>query len=78
MELAGSDFLAEKKIQGSLMGSNRFPIDMPRYVDFYMQGKLKLDQMISNRLALEQVNTAFDELKRGEVARSVVMFDAAA
>ena len=78
VELAGSDFLAEKKIQGSLMGSNRFPIDMPRYVDFYMQGRLKLDQMISNRLRLEEVNTAFEELKRGEVARSVVMFEGVA
>ena len=76
IELAGSDFLGEKRIQGSLMGSNRFPIDMPRFVDFYMAGKLHLDQMISQRIKLEQVNEAFDELRRGELARSVIMFDA--
>jgi S-(hydroxymethyl)glutathione dehydrogenase/alcohol dehydrogenase len=76
IELAGSDFLSEKRIQGSLMGSNRFPIDMPRFVDFYMNGKLHLDQMISQRIKLEQVNEAFDELRRGELARSVIMFDA--
>jgi S-(hydroxymethyl)glutathione dehydrogenase/alcohol dehydrogenase len=76
IELSGSDFLGEKRIQGSLMGSNRFPIDMPRFVDFYMAGKLHLDQMISQRIKLEQVNEAFDELRRGELARSVIMFDA--
>ena len=43
----GAAFLGEKRIQGSLMGSNRFPVDMPRLVDFYMSGKLKLDDMIS-------------------------------
>jgi S-(hydroxymethyl)glutathione dehydrogenase/alcohol dehydrogenase len=48
---------------------------MPRLVDFYLQGKLKLDQMISRRLKLEQINEAFDELRRGELARSVVVFD---
>ena len=75
IELHGADFLAEKRIQGSLMGSNRFPVDMPRFVDFYMAGKLKLDQMISRRIKLDQVNEAFDELKRGELARSVIVFD---
>ena len=76
IELNGTEFLAEKKIQGSFMGSNRFPVDMPRYVDFYMQGRLKLDEMVSARLPLEQVNDAFEEMKRGEVARSVIVFDA--
>ena len=76
IELNGTEFLAEKKIQGSLMGSNRFPVDMPRYVDFYMQGRLKLDEMVSARLPLERVNDAFEEMKRGEVARSVIVFDA--
>ncbi len=75
IELHGADFLAEKKIQGSLMGSNRFPVDMPRYVDFYMNGKLKLDNMISQRIKLTDVNEAFKELERGELARSVIMFD---
>ena len=76
VELNGVDFLSEKRMQGSFMGSTRFPVDMPRYVDFYMQGRLKLDEMISARLPLEQVNDAFAEMKRGQVARSVVVFDA--
>ena len=75
IELNGSDFLGEKRIQGSFMGSNRFPVDMPRLVDFYMSGKLNLDALISRRIKLEEVNSAFDELKRGELARSVIVFD---
>ncbi|MBW3558946.1 MAG: Zn-dependent alcohol dehydrogenase [Proteobacteria bacterium] len=76
IEIPGIDFLAEKRIQGSFMGSNRFPVDMPRYVDFYLQGRLKLNDLISRRIGLGEVNAGFDELKRGELARSVIVFDA--
>jgi S-(hydroxymethyl)glutathione dehydrogenase/alcohol dehydrogenase len=76
ISLMGAAFLGEKRIQGSLMGSNRFPVDMPRLCDMYMSGKLKLDDMISRRLKLAEVNDAFDEMKRGEIARSVIVFDA--
>ncbi|MGO4761706.1 Zn-dependent alcohol dehydrogenase [Cupriavidus sp. 2KB_3] len=75
LEIDPFHLLYERRIQGSMMGSNRFPVDMPRLVDFYMAGKLHLDQMISRRLRLEQINEAFDELRRGELARSVIVFD---
>lgn len=75
VELDGYQFLSEKKIQGSTMGSNRFRRDMPRYIDFYLQGRLKLDEMISVRGKLEDVNEAFRAMKAGEVARTVLMFD---
>ena len=74
IELHGPDFLKEKKIQGSSMGSNRFRIDMPRFVDFYLAGKLHLDRLISRRIRLEDVNEALGELERGELARSVITF----
>ena len=72
----GYAFLGEKKLQGSLMGSNHFPVDMPRLVDMYLAGKLKLDDMISRRIKLEQVNEAFEEMKGAQIARSVIVFDA--
>jgi S-(hydroxymethyl)glutathione dehydrogenase/alcohol dehydrogenase len=75
VELNGFDFLAEKKIQGSNMGSNRFRFDMPRYVDLYMDGKLKLDELVSERIKLEDVNDGFEQMKKGEIARSVIIFD---
>jgi S-(hydroxymethyl)glutathione dehydrogenase/alcohol dehydrogenase len=76
IELHGADFLFERKIQGSNMGSNRFRVDMPRFVDFYLNGKLHLDDMISGRIKLKDVNDAMQALKKGEVARSVIVFDA--
>ncbi len=75
VELHGVDFLAEKKIQGSNMGSNRFRVDMPRFIDFYLDGKLHLDQMISKHIKLADINDALTALKSGQEARHVIMFD---
>jgi S-(hydroxymethyl)glutathione dehydrogenase/alcohol dehydrogenase len=74
VELPGFAFLGEKKIQGSAMGSNRFRVDMPRYVDLYLQGRLKLDELVSARIKLEEINDGFAEMKKGEIARSVIVF----
>jgi S-(hydroxymethyl)glutathione dehydrogenase/alcohol dehydrogenase len=71
----GVDFLFEKKLQGSFMGSNRFRVDMPRYVDLYLQGRLHLDDLVSSRIKLADVNDALAALETGEVARNVIMFD---
>ena len=75
VELDGPSLLRERRIQGSSMGSNRFRIDMPRYIEFYKQGRLKLDEMVTQRLPIEDINKAFDDMKNGRVARSVIMFD---
>ena len=75
VEIHGPELLAEKKLQGSNMGSNRFRVDMPRFVEFYLQGKLHLDDLISSRIRLEDVNEAFAQLETGKVARSVILFD---
>ncbi|SEK05719.1 S-(hydroxymethyl)glutathione dehydrogenase / alcohol dehydrogenase [Sphingobium sp. AP50] len=75
LSLPGAAFLGERRLQGSLMGSNRFPIDMPRLVDFYLSGQLKLDHLISRRIRLEDVNEGFEAMKSGGLARSVIMFD---
>ncbi len=74
IELTGAAFLQEKKIQGSMMGSNRFRVDMPRFIDFYLAGKLHLDEMVSKRIELSRVNEAFADMKSGSVARSVIIF----
>ncbi len=75
VSLHGPDFLFEKKIQGSFMGSNRFRVDMPRYVELYMQGKLHLDDMVSGHIKLSDINDAMAQLETGEIARNVIMFD---
>jgi S-(hydroxymethyl)glutathione dehydrogenase/alcohol dehydrogenase len=74
IELNGFEFLSERKIQGSMMGGNRFRIDMPRYIDFYFAGKLHLDELISARLKLSEINAGLEALHKGEVARQVIAF----
>ena len=75
IEVDAADLLLDKRLQGSNMGSNRFRVDMPRFVEFYLNGKLLLDDLISRRVRLDQINEAFEEMKSGEVARSVIVFD---
>jgi Zn-dependent alcohol dehydrogenase len=63
------------KIRGTMMGSKNFRLDIPRLVEFHMQGRMKLDQLVSNRLKLDQINDGFSALQRGGIARNVVVFD---
>jgi S-(hydroxymethyl)glutathione dehydrogenase / alcohol dehydrogenase len=65
----------ECKVQTSRMGSNRFRYDIPLYLDFYRQGRLKLDDMVTKRGRLDDINEAFRAMKAGEVARTVLTFD---
>jgi S-(hydroxymethyl)glutathione dehydrogenase/alcohol dehydrogenase len=67
--------LGEKQILGSTMGSIGFRVAMPRFVDFYLGGQLLLDEMISARRPLEEINVCFDEMRQGAAARSVIVFD---
>jgi len=67
--------LQEKNVTGSYMGSNRLRFDMPRYVEFYLDGRLLLDQMISSRIPIEEINDAFDRMREGKAARQVIVFD---
>src|SRR5947209_18007535 len=65
----------ECKVQTSRMGSNRFRYDIPMYLDFYRQGRLDLDDMVTKRGRLGDINEAFRAMKAGEVARTVLTFD---
>ena len=73
--LSAMDLLSGKKLQGAIMGGNRFPVDLPRLVDFYMRGLLDLDSIIAERIPLEAINQGFDKMKTGASARSVIVFD---
>lgn len=64
----------EKRILGSKMGSSRIRIDIPRIVDLYRQGRLKLDELITGRYELERINEAMDSVVRGEALRNVIVF----
>lgn len=65
----------ECRVQTSRMGSNQFRSDIPNYLELYRQGRLQLDEMITRRRTLADVNDAFRAMKAGEVARTVLLFD---
>ncbi|TXL67042.1 S-(hydroxymethyl)glutathione dehydrogenase/class III alcohol dehydrogenase [Zeimonas arvi] len=60
--------------KGSAFGGARGRTDVPKIVDWYMDGKLRIDPLITHRLSLAQINEGFDLMKRGESIRSVVVY----
>lgn len=75
IEINAASLIYDRRLIGSDMGSNTFRLDMPLFIEYYMQGKLNLDLLISNRVRLDQVNEAYAEMLTGKVARSVIVFD---
>lgn len=67
--------LQEKTIIGSYYGSARPHIDFGRMLNLYTAGKLKLDELISRHFRLNEIDSAFEALGRGEVARSIIDHD---
>ena len=65
----------ECRVQTSRMGSNQFRSDIPNYLELYRQGKLNLDDMITVRRPLSDINDAFRAMTAGEVARTVLTFN---
>lgn len=72
--LKAGTFLAEKKITGSAYGSAVPKRDVPRFLDYYRRGELRLDDMITKKISLDQINDAFAEMGRAEGARSVIVY----
>jgi S-(hydroxymethyl)glutathione dehydrogenase / alcohol dehydrogenase len=66
--------LAEKTIKGCWYGSSNVQKDVPKLIDLYKKGDLKLDELISRTITLDEVNDAFEAMKTGEVARSVIQY----
>ena len=66
--------IREKTIRGSSMGSSLARLEIPRYVDLFMQGRLPLDKLVTRRYPLDQINDAFQALKNGEVIKAVITF----
>jgi len=60
--------------KGSALGGARGRTDVPKIVDWYMNGKIQIDPMITHVLPLERINDAFDLMHKGESIRSVVVF----
>jgi Zn-dependent alcohol dehydrogenase len=63
-----------RTITGSTMGSTRLLVDVPRLVQLYEEGRLKLDELITGRYRLEEINDAIESMERGEALRNVIVF----
>ncbi len=67
--------LQERIVTGTSFGSSRQRVDLPMIVDLFMDGKYKLRELVSQQIDLEDLNKAYEELERGEVRRSVVVYN---
>ncbi len=75
VEVAGAGFaLTGKKLQGVRMGSSNIAADFPKMVDLYQQGRLLLDELIAERITLDEVNEGYEKMRGGAQARSVIVF----
>jgi S-(hydroxymethyl)glutathione dehydrogenase/alcohol dehydrogenase len=72
VEFDGVSFLAEKRVIGSMYGSTNFREHMPKLIELFLKERLDLSSLVSQRMPLEDVNRAFDLMKEGKVARSVL------
>ena len=70
--IPGIAFLGEKRLIGSFFGSAKLQYDLPTYVDMYMDGRLNLDDLVSKKRPMNELNEAFADMQTGLVARSVM------
>ncbi len=75
-EINGLDLVGtEMRVQGTNTGTVRFRDDLPYFIDLYMQGRLKLDELVSQRVPLSEINSGYERIARGDIARTVVVFE---
>lgn len=74
LTIAPFEFLIGKTITGAVQGDIIPQIDIPRYVDLFMDGKLPIDKLITKTYKLDQINEAYDAMQKGEIIRSVIKF----
>lgn len=75
LEIPGAQLLAQHRgLQGLFMGGNDFKRDIPMLANMYLQGRLKLDELVAARIKLEQVNDGYEVMRKGTEARSVIIY----
>lgn len=75
IELDPNFLKGARHLLGVTMGSARYMLDIPTYAELYLRGRLNLDDMISQRIGLGDIDAAFKSMQAGELVRAVVMFD---
>lgn len=75
VSIPGASLMQEKRLMGCVYGSTRFREHMPKLIELYRQGKLDISTLVTKRFPQSGVNEAFEAMKNGEVARSVLVYD---
>jgi NDMA-dependent alcohol dehydrogenase len=65
----------EKTLKGTMYGSVRPNLDFPWLVEMYLEGRLKLDELVSRTYPLDEINEGFAAMRGGQVARGVIVFN---
>jgi Zn-dependent alcohol dehydrogenase len=73
-EFDAVEFVGGRMITGCAMGASRIRVDIPRLIELYQVGRLKLDELISKKYRLEQINEAIEDAEKGESLRNVIQF----
>lgn len=66
--------LFEKQVRGSVFGSANPRVDIPRRLDLYRNGKLKLDELVTRRYSLDEANLGYEDMMAGRILRGVLSF----
>lgn len=72
LSVVGEVISAQRSVTGVYMGSSTIRKDIPLYAELYRQGRFNLDDLISNRISLSQINEAYADMSGGKIARSVI------
>jgi S-(hydroxymethyl)glutathione dehydrogenase/alcohol dehydrogenase len=75
VSITTDDLFYERRLQGSTMGSNDFKVDVPRYIEMYLDGRLNLGDLVTERISLDQVNEGFESMATGKNPRTIIEFD---
>ena len=72
LNIAPFEFFLGKTITGSVQGDIVPQVDIPQYVDLFLEGKLPIDKLITKSYSLDQLNEAYEDLQNGKLIRGVV------
>ena len=76
LEIPAVSLVAEERtLRGSYLGSSVPARDLPRFIDLYRQGRLDVERLLTDRLALDDINEGFDRLASGAAVRQAIVFD---
>ncbi len=74
-EIPANAFYVGRRVQGTFIGDGKPQREAPRIISWYQQGEVRLDELVTHRITLDQINEGFEMMKRSEVIRSVIVYD---